>query len=484
MTRNPDTNELAPLLKPGSVALVGASSSPVTGGGAYAVHLTDEYRGKCYFINPREEEILGRKTYPRLRDVPDPVEYVICCISAKRVLDLLDECREKGVKIVHLFTARMAETGRDDGIRLEEEITRRAGALGIRLLGPNCMGVYHPGIGLTYGYSFPREPGPVGGIFQSGGLSTDFVHYGALRGLRFSSVVSYGNAVDIDETELLGVMADDPDTRVIAMYIEGIRAGRAFRAALRSAAEKKPVVVLKGGKGEAGARSVSSHTASLAGGKEVWEGIIRGANAVTAGSFSELIDLAVGFHFLPPFTGNRVAVTGGGGGKGILSADRWEAEGFVLPDLPPGMREEMRKTSPGLSDWLHNPVDVSILQDSPMLPEELFVLMEAHGGYDLFILNLTEDDPLPEEFWRFWTDAQVTSIAHYREAAGKPVTAVVADAQLGPGEMGEWRWGLIGEVRRKIIRSGIPVFPTPERAARAARKVAGYWQRRESRTRT
>ena len=476
-----DSRNLTELFHPRTVALVGASASPMTGGGAYAVHLSEDFTGQAYFVNPREEEILGKKTYPRLRDVPETVDYVICCVSAKRVLALLDECREKRVKVIHLFTARMAETGRNEGIALEGEITRKARELGIRLLGPNCMGIYHPAIGLTYGYSFPKESGPIGGIFQSGGVSTDFIHYGALRGLRFSQVVSYGNAADINESELLNLLAEDQGTSVIAVYVEGVRDGKVFQEALRRAAGEKPVVVLKGGTGSAGTLSVSSHTASLAGRRDVWRAVIRGGNATEASSFAELLDLVVGFCFFPPFSGNRVGITGGGGGKGILSADLWEAEGFVLPDLPPGMREAMKKNAPGLHDWLRNPVDVSILQDSPMLPEELFSMMNEHGEFDLFVLNLTEDDPLPKEFWKFWTEAQVSSVASFRDATGLPVAAVVASGEAGPADMEKWRWGLIGEVRSRIVESEIPVFPTPERAARAARKVSEYWKRKEAR---
>ena len=192
------------------MALVGASSDPSSGGYAYAAHLLQDFKGRFYFVNPRTKEVLGVRTYPSLLDVPGEVDYVICCLPAGRVLPLLEECRQKGVKLIHLFTARMAETGKEEGERLEREVVERAKRLGLRVLGPNCMGLYNPEVGLTYGYHFPLEPGPVGGIFQSGGLSTDFVHYGSLRGLRFSRVVSYGNGRDLDEAELSGTSAGTP----------------------------------------------------------------------------------------------------------------------------------------------------------------------------------------------------------------------------------------------------------------------------------
>jgi len=459
------------------VALVGASSDPSSGGYAYAAHLLQDFKGRFYFVNPRTKEVLGVRTYPSLLDVPGEVDYVICCLPAGRVLPLLEECRQKGVKLIHLFTARMAETGKEEGERLEREVVEGARRLGLRVLGPNCMGLYNPEVGLTYGYHFPLEPGPVGGIFQSGGLSTDFVHYGSLRGLRFSRVVSYGNGRDLDETELLRYFGWHPSTRVVAMYVEGVRDGRRFAEALREVAARKPVVVLKGGRGRTGERAVRSHTASVAGRREVWRGVLRWAGAVEVETFEELLDQVVAFTFLPPCAGRRVAVLGGGGGKSVLSADVWEEEGFELPDLSPSLRERLRERCPGEWDWVGNPVDFSILQERPMMPEEWLELMEESGDFDFFVFNLTEDDPLPREVWRFWMEEQVNGLLRFR-GRGRPLLAVVPSAGLDAGKLSEWRWGDIGELRRRMVEGGVPVFPSPERAARALRRFVDYWERR------
>lgn len=459
------------------MALVGASPNPYSGGYAYAVHLLQDFKGKFYFVNPRAKEVLGVRTYPSLLDLPGEVDYVICCISAEKVPSLLEECSRKGVKLVHLFTARMSETGREEGERLEGEIVEKARRLGLRVLGPNCMGLYNPEVGLTYGYSFPEEPGPVGGIFQSGGLSTDFVHYGYLRGLRFSRVVSYGNGRDLDEVELLRYFSWHPSTRVVAMYVEGVREGRRFAEALREVSSRKPVVVLKGGRGRTGARAIRSHTASVAGGREVWRAVLRWGGAVEVGSFEELLDQVVAFTFLPPCRGRRVAVLGGGGGKSVLSADLWEEEGFELPDLSPSLRERLRERCPGEWDWVGNPVDFSILQERPVMPQEWLELMEESGDFDFFVFNLTEDDPLPEEVWRFWMEEQVNGLLRFKKR-GKPLLAVVPSAGLDPREMSKWRWGAIGEIRRRLVEAGVPVFPSVERAARALRRFVDYWERR------
>lgn len=459
------------------MALVGASPNPYSGGYAYAVHLLQDFKGKFFFVNPKVGEILGVKTYPSLLDIPERVDYVICSISSEKVPALLEECSKKGVRMIHLFTARMSETGREEGERLEKEIVEKARKLGIRVLGPNCMGLYNPEVGLTYGYSFPEEPGPVGGIFQSGGLSTDFVHYGYLRGLRFSRVVSYGNGRDLDESELLRYFSWHPSTRVVAMYLEGVRDGRKFVSALRETAGKKPVVVLKGGKGGTGARAIRSHTASVAGREEVWRSVLRSSGAVEVDTFEELLDQLVAFAFLPPSTGRRVAVLGGGGGKSVLSADLWEREGFELPDLSPSLREKLREMCPGEWDWVGNPVDFSILQERPVMPQEWLELMDDSGDFDFFVFNLTEDDPLPEEVWRFWMDEQVNGLLRFKRR-GKPLLAVVPSAGVDSRELRRWRWGGIGEIRRRMVEEGLPVFPSVERAARALRRFVNYWERR------
>ena len=178
---------------PASIAVAGASEDPLSFGHQFFRHVMDYgYTGKIYPINPNKETILGVKAYPSLTGIPGNVDYVICCLPAALVLDMLAECPAKGVKIVHLVTARLSETGRKEAKELEIEMLKAARSLGIRLIGPNCMGIYYPAGGLGNGYNLPREGGNIGAVFQSGGSSTMLARYGELRGLRFSKVISYG----------------------------------------------------------------------------------------------------------------------------------------------------------------------------------------------------------------------------------------------------------------------------------------------------
>jgi acyl-CoA synthetase (NDP forming) len=318
----PEEFSLGRLFSPSSVAIVGASTNPFSGGHQFTRFLIDHgFQGKLYLVNPTSSEIFGIKVYPRLTETPESsVDYVISCIPADGVPSLLEDCGQKNVKLVHLFTARLKETGRDKETKLQGEILEKARKLGIRILGPNCMGIYYPKLGLSFNHELPRESGPVGGFFQSGGGAGEFVRYAALRGVRFSKIISYGNASDIDETELLNYFTSDSETKVIASYIEGVKDGGKFARALALAAKKKPVIILKGGRGRTGAKLALSHTASLAGSINVWQAALKQYGAIMVNNFQELIDQVVAFTFLPPITGRRVIIAGGGvGGPRVWS---------------------------------------------------------------------------------------------------------------------------------------------------------------------
>lgn len=215
---------LEELLRPKSIAVVGASASG-RGGGFVAPLQELGFKGEIYPVNPKYPEIMGLKAYARVRDIPGPVDFVISSIPAAGVLDLIGDCAEKRVKLVHLFTARFSETGRKEAAELEQEILRRARGAGIRLIGPNCMGVYHPAEGISFNGGMPTESGPVGVVSQSGQFVGEMVGTAAARGVRFSKAISYGNALDFNECDYLEYFAQDPETKMVLLYIEGVRNG-------------------------------------------------------------------------------------------------------------------------------------------------------------------------------------------------------------------------------------------------------------------
>jgi len=478
----PEEFSLGCLFSPSSVAIVGASLNPFSGGYQFTRFLIDHgFKGKLYPVNPTSSEILGLKVYPGLTEIPESsVDYVISCIPAEGVLSLLDDCGQKNVKLIHLFTARLKETGRDKETELQGKILEKARKLGIRILGPNCMGIYYPKLGLSFNHELPRESGPVGGFFQSGGGAAEFVRYAALRGVRFSKIISYGNASDIDEVELLNYFTSDSETKVIVSYIEGVKYGRKFVEALALAAKKKPVIILKGGRGRTGAKLALSHTASLAGSVKVWQAMLKQYGAIMVSNFQELIDQVVAFTFLPPITGRKVVIAGGGGGKSMVSADVWEEEGFELPELSAEFRKKLKEKVPELWDWVINPIDASLFQGTPVVDINLLEWLSNEDGSDILVANLTQDDPLPNDIWEEVLAPNFLQSVMAIKKRGKPVICVIETGEIGLAEMESWKWRAIAETRRQIINQGLAVFPSPERAARATKRLVNYWAWRKN----
>ncbi len=472
---------LEEIFHPQSVAVAGSSNNPDSSGYAFTRFLVDYgFKGKIYTVNPRYPEILGMKAYPSIRDIPGTVDYVICALAASEVLRMLDDCAEKGVKCVHFFTGRFSETGRRESAELEQEVLRRARKYGIRLIGPNCMGIYYPREGLAFGYDYPLESGPVGVATQSGGGAQQLVYLASMRGVRFSKVVSYGNALDFNECDYLEYFAQDPETEIILLYIEGVKDGRRFFDLLRQTTPKKPVVVVKGGRGKAGVRSVASHTASLAGSMRAWEAAITQAGAVSAKNFDEMSDLAVSFSFLPPIKGYRVGVAGGGGGASVLGGDECEEEGLDVIPLPDEIRQELKSKDVPIWDWIGNPMDQSVSGGFGFTALDMMQIMTKHQNFDFLIGNMTEGGPRRKELVMTSRRNDTQNYIRLKKENKKPFLVVVEEKSLTMSTHNHWRWKELSGVRTKLIAAKIPIYPSIGRAARAARKLIDYYVWRNS----
>jgi len=470
---------LEEILHPRSVAVVGSSNNSRSRGYAYTHHLLDYgFRGKIYPVNPRYEEILGLRCYPSLREIPGPVDFVISCVPASMVPGTLADGFEKRVKGIHLYTARFSETGRPEAADLEKEVLSQARNMGIRLIGPNCMGIYYPREGIAFAYGLPRESGPVGFISQTGGGAAILVNIASMRGIGFSKVISYGNGLDLDETDYLDYFAQDPETDIILMYVEGVRDGARFLRALKRAAADKPVIVAKGGRGKAGAKATTSHTASLAGSIETWESAVAQAGAVSVRDLEEMTDLAVLFRFLSPIQGTRVGISGGGGGPSVLAADTCEEAGLHVIPLPDDIRDALKTRAPDIWDWVGNPTDVSILGGFGFSGMNMLELMAEHPGFDLLIGHITEVPLAQRKDTTARLMGEARGYAEIKERYGKPLLVVLGEKNLRPEDYDHWRWRLTGDVRRELLSAGIPIFPTIERGANAASKMLDYFRRR------
>ncbi len=472
------THILEEILHPQSIAVVGASNTLGWGPNFVSPLLECGFKGEIYPVNPKYSEISGLKAYPSLRDTPGSVDYVISAVPASEVLNMLADCPQKGVKAVHLFTARFSETGRREAIESEQEILKQARKSGIRLIGPNCMGVYYPREGISFFSDFPKESGSAGLAVQSGSIAIELISSASLRGIRFSKAISYGNALDLNESDYLDYFAQDPETKIILVYIEGVRNGQRFFNTLRQATSIKPVIILKGGRGESGTRAAASHTAALAGSIKIWETMATQAGAVWAENPDELIDLAASFYFLPPIRGRRVGVAGGAGGVGVVAADQCEEAGLDVIPLPAEIREELKSKGNPIWDWIGNPVDTSIRMTDDFTTGDVLQMMARNQNFDLLITNVGV--PRPRMGQQVMTlDAHLEQYK-LKESNQKPLLAVVVERSTGISDYDNLTWKLTYELKTKLIAANIPFYPTIGRAARAARKLIDYYQKRDS----
>jgi acyl-CoA synthetase (NDP forming) len=469
------------LFHPQSVAVVGASENPTTYGYAFMHHLLHYgYRGNIYPINPRQPEIMGVKVYPGLDAVPGAIDYVIHLIGVNNAPEIITQAAGKGVKAVHILAGRAGETGRPEGKQLEAEILRRAQEHGVRVLGPNCLGVFCPESGLAFGFEFPREPDKVGALVQSGGNSTDLMHIAALRGIRFSKVVSYGNALDINEIDLLRYFSDDPQTEIVLSYVEGLRSsGREYLELVRRTAAKKPVVICKGGRTAVGSRMALSHTASLAGSTDLWETAVRQAGAVPVKNLDQMVNMAVAFTFIPPIKGKNVGIVGAGGGRSVLSADEWEENGFTVPPLPPGIRESLKRRGSQLWDWLDNPADISIMPGDPLTMTDVLAEFVKHPAFDFIAADAEEDPPFIREAFVQHLREDMEGYVRVRRESRKPFLIIFDERSPGIQDMDSYIHRTRAELRSLLVREGLPFFPNVAEAARAVSELITYYRRRE-----
>ncbi len=460
------------IFNPKSVAIVGVSTDKtfdnIAGTYLRAV-IRCNFRGRIYPVNPKGGATRGLPVYASVKDIPDSVDYVICCIRAALVPQLIKDCAAKGVKVVQFFTSGFSETGTEEGRRLEAEICDLAREGGIRLIGPNCMGVYCPKAGLSFTMDCPKESGPVALICQSGGNAIYFTRYAAQRGIRFSKVVSYGNACDVNESDLLEYLTTDPETKIIAAYLEGVKDGRRFSKALREAVAAKPVIVMKGGCSEAGARAVASHTGALAGSAEIWDGLLQQAGAVAVPTLEELADSLVTFLHLPVPQGRRLGTISVGGGAAVVATDSYVSAGLVLPPLSQEMRQKLRSfvsTDAGIS--LNNPVDLASEYWSP----GVYLLVKALADYseiDILVFHLPLGimppfSSMPKE----GAIPLLDNVIRVHNEASKPI-AVVID-QLATSEA----WETAFACQQKCHEAAIPVYFSINSAAKAIDRFLRY----------
>jgi acyl-CoA synthetase (NDP forming) len=474
------TSSLDAIFNPRSIAIAGVSTSGdhrQLGGNSY-LHATMQagFKGKLYPVNPKGGEIQGLTVYPSVRDIPEPVDYVISAIPSTGALALMKDCVARGVRAVHFFTSGFSELGKPEGIELERQVLALAREHGIRVVGPNCMGVYCPGSGVSFLADLSKEAGNTGMICQSGGNAMYVAREAARRGVRFSKVVSYGNASDINETDLMEYMADDPETEIIMAYIEGVKEGERFKKALQRAARRKPVIVLKVGVTESGARAAASHTGSLAGADRVWDGLLEQVNAVRVDTIEEWIDMAVTFSFFSEPVGRNVALLGLGGGATVLAGDEASKEGMLIPGLP----DKLRESTAGLlgseaGTIIDNPMDLSA-QAWTIGYYPILKVFSEYDGIDVTIVHfsvglIARPPELHTEIWSKLIDDVIRAHTDFH----KPVVVVIQMVTLPV----HYEWMI--EAREQCYRAGIAVYNSIRHAARSGNRLLRYHEKKKAR---
>ncbi len=343
---------------PKSVAVIGASATPGKLGHDVLANLqTSGYRGDLYPVNPRGGEILGLTAYPSVLDIPGPVDMVVILVPAAFVAGVLEESGKKGVQGAVIITAGFKEAG-PEGAEMERTLLEIAGRYGMRIIGPNCLGIIETGVSMNASFAAATpERGSIAFMSQSGALCTAILDYAVAEGIGFSHFVSLGNKADVDEVALMQAWAEDDETNVVIGYIEGLRDGQEFIRVARETARKKPVIAVKSGRTASGSKAVSSHTGSLAGSDAAYDAAFAQAGVLRADSVQELFDYSTAFAYQPALKGNRIAIVTNAGGPGVMATDALERNGLVLATLQRETEQALAGVLPAAAN-IHNPVDV------------------------------------------------------------------------------------------------------------------------------
>ncbi|HUW45679.1 MAG TPA: CoA-binding protein [Dehalococcoidia bacterium] len=475
--KNTPQHDLEFLFHPNSIALVGITTAETWHWTRTFLEglLEIGFDRPLYLVNPKGGEIKGHKIYTSLKDVPGNIDYVIGLVNAQVAPKLVEECAEKGVRAIHFCTAGFSETGEEQRVKLESELVEVARRKGIRIIGPNCMGIYCPQSRLSFSPAFPKESGPVGVISQSGGNSIYLVRQAALRGVRFSKVISYGNACDINENDLLEYLANDADTKIIALYIEGIKDGKRFRKTLEEATKKKTVILLKGGATEGGARAAASHTASLAGSRATWDALCKQLGIISVSNLEEMIDVLVTLLFLPLPRGRNALLFGAGGGASVIIADEFENRGLRVPPLPPETIAQIREFTPIAGNILRNPVDYSQAMMNLEGVIKTLGILSRWDGADFLVTFVRTGQFTTSRISEDHLNLLMSRFSVKQGLFPKPVAMV-----LEPSIMPKEAEAILAAIRG-CISAGLPVYYTFAAAANAINLVLNHTEKQPKR---
>jgi len=461
---------------PKTVAIVGASEKIEKAGGIIFRNFIENkkrgiFKGEVYPVNPYEKEILGYKCYPSILDIPNEIDLVVIVIPAQLTLKIVEQAIEKKVKNIIIISSGYSEIG---NYELEQKIKEMVKKSGIRLLGPNCLGVYDPSTGVDTLFlpetkllangrevvSMPRPMlGRIGFISQSGAFGVAALDYLTGKQIGISRFISFGNRADVDEVEILEYFLEDNETKVILMYIENIVNGRRFIKIASEVTKKKPIVAIKTGKTEAGARAALSHTGALAGSDKVYDGVFKQVGILRAENMHEFFNIAKALVLQPPAEGKNIGIITDAGGPGVMASDECEIKGMNVKKFS---EETINKLNELKKDkiipefaTISNPIDLTGSVTSEMYENCTRILLEDPEINGIIIIGLHHTPALGDDF--------IDRIANISKKYLKPIVA----CDIGETEMALY-------IRQKFDKHGIPSYSSPEEAVQAMNGLVKY----------
>jgi acetyl coenzyme A synthetase (ADP forming)-like protein len=443
------------VFKPKTVAIIGASATPNKIGNVLVKNFYDaRFQGRVCPVNPKYEEILGYRCYPKIADIPGKVDCAIIATPAETVPDIMEECAQKDVGGVIILSGGFEEIKRYD---LANRIKETCEKHGIPLVGPNCLGVYNPYTKVdsiflpTYKLERPK-PGGIAFITQSGAVGSTVMDLAAYYGLGISKFISYGNSTVLDEADYLEYLMHDKETEIIILYMEGAKDGRKLFDVMKRVNKVKPIIALKAGRGSGGQAAARSHTGNIAGSYLAYQAAFKQAKVAEANSVDEVFEFVKIFNQSKP-KGNKVAVITNGGGMGVLTADCIEAEGLKLAEFSEETKKGLAKILPSYGN-VANPLDL-VADAGVEAYDKAIELMMADKNIDaLLIIVLTQTPPIDER------------IIHVLSKASDSKIKPIATISIG---------GTYTEAYRKILEGkGVPSYNSPNSAVKAMQRLMTY----------
>ena len=456
----PDRHYLTPLFEPVSVAIIGATERAGAIGAVLVQNMcAARYRGALFAVNPKHRSVNGVPCYPSIGEVPQRVDLAVIATPPQTVPQLMAECGLAGVRAVVIITAGFSETG-EAGARLERAALDNARRHGVRVIGPNCLGIMRPGIGLNATFARGNGlPGGLGLVSQSGAVCTAMLDWALPNKVGFSSVISMGGSRDIDFGEIIDYLVHDPKTEHILLYIEGVRDARRFFSSLRAAARIKPVILMKVGRHPVGSRAAVSHTGAIVGADDVFDAVVRRAGAVRVTTIGQLVAAAQALTAQVRPRGDRLAIITNGGGPGVMAADRAADLGIPLAELSPRTIDALQGALP--ANWSHgNPVDLIGDADAARYRAAVTACLDDDQVDGALVILTPQAMTEPAKA----ADAVIAAA----RGRSKPVLA------CWMGEAG------VAAARKHFAGAGIPVFRTPDPAVEMFGHLSSFYRNQQT----